>query len=604
MKTVIIGGGRGCRALIELAGGSFLQELKPDIRCVIDPQDDAPGMVFARQRGIPTSNNMADALTLPGLELVIELTGQDAILDEIYRSLPPGVKLIDHTFARIFWDLVNAREERERRLEEMIALELQLEKEHHFLQSVLDNIPDLLIVLDKDRKVIKINDSFSRFARITPEKAVGKTCAELLERTAFRENCRETLTMLDEVFETGQTISMIWQTPAPAETHWEVTRTPINDPAGKLVAVLAIWHRITERVMLRREIESTELRFRGFINSADDWISIKDQAGRYVIVNPVCAAAFHLQPQDFEGKTAEEILPPEIARTIIRHDREVIRLLRHQTYEEVFPLDGVNHIFQTVRFPLTDYKGENIGVCTIARDVTEQHELKNQVVQATKLAAVGKLAAGVAHEINNPLTGILAYAEDLVEDLPEDDERAQDLKVIIRETLRCRDIVRNLLDFARQEAPKLEVQRLDRVVDQSLSLIKKLPQFQNITIEKITAEGVPPVRCDLHQLQQVMLNFMLNAAEAMEHKGKIVVSTDYERLQGQCVITVQDDGPGIPENLIDKIFEPFFSTKGTNGLGLAVSWGIVERHGGIIEIDIPADGGAAFRIVLPAATQN
>ena len=129
MKTVIVGGGKGCKALIELAQGSFLTELTLDIRCVVDPRTDAPGMVYAGERGISTSPNMADAFALPDLELIIELTGSDEVLEEIYRIHPPGVKLIDHTFAHVFWDLVNARNARERRLREMTELEQKVEKE-------------------------------------------------------------------------------------------------------------------------------------------------------------------------------------------------------------------------------------------------------------------------------------------------------------------------------------------------------------------------------------------------------------------------------------------------------------------------------------------
>jgi PAS domain S-box-containing protein len=408
--------------------------------------------------------------------------------------------------------------------------------------------------------------------------------------------------MLDSVREFRKGISMIWQTPPPVETHWEVSCTPIIGPDGDLDAILGTWHRITEQVMLRRKIESREQRLRSFIDSATDWISMKDLDGRYIMVNPVCAAAFGRKPDDFINKKVEDLLPPDLARMTRRHDEEVIHTRQHHTYNEIVLIDGKDHHFQAVRFPLSNYQGESIGVCTIMRDVTKEHELNNQLAQATKLAAVGQLAAGVAHEINNPLTGILAYAEDLRDELPENDPLRDDVKVIIRETLRCRDIVRNLLDFARQETPKLRNVNPNKIVDQSLALVEKLPQFRNINIWKKQEKNIPSVRCDARQMQQVVLNLMLNAAEAMKEKGMIIISTAHDKRHDKCLIAVQDSGPGIPENMIDKIFEPFFSTKETNGLGLAVSWGIVERHGGVIEIDIPEGGGAVFQIVLPAAT--
>jgi PAS domain S-box-containing protein len=357
-------------------------------------------------------------------------------------------------------------------------------------------------------------------------------------------------------------------------------------------------------MMLRREVESAEQRFRSFIDSAHDWISIKDLDGRYMIVNPAIAHAFHREPADFVGKSASEMLPPDLAKTVKLHDREVIHTNSYHTYDEVIPIDGRDYYFQTVRFPLTDYRGSTIGVCTIARDVTSEKDLRTQLAQSEKLAAVGKLAAGVAHEINNPLTGILAYAEDLTEEIDENDPHQDDLRVIIREALRCRDIVRNLLDFARQETLELEEINPNDIVGRSLLLVEKLPQFRDIHIEKYVQEDIPDVRCDRRQIQQVLLNLMLNASDALKGKGIIRLTTEYYRRRHKCVISVEDNGPGIPENLVDKIFEPFFSTKGTSGLGLAVSWGIIERHQGTIEIDIPEEEGCIFRIVLPALSPD
>lgn len=601
MRTVIVGGGKGCRAIIELALGPFLKELKLDIVCVVDIDPNARGIAFAREKGLPTSLDMHEALsTIENVELVIELTGSEAVLKEINKILPLGVRLMDHTFARLLWDLVYAQEDQKRQLHDMTALEQKIEKEWHFLQSLFDTIPDPVIVLNKKQKAIKTNASFQKFSGFSQDDSVGKTCEELLANTELAEKCRETAPLLNDIIHTGKPQTLIWKTPPPNETHWEVTRTPIPDQEGRIEAILCIWHRITERVKLRREIESAEQRFKAFIDSANDWISIKDLEGRYVIVNPVIAKAFHRKPEDFIGKTPEQMFDRELARVIQMHDRQVIQTGRHHIYDEIVLIDGREHNFQTVRFPLTDYKGEIIGSCTIMRDVTSEKELRDQLVQAVKLAAVGKLAAGVAHEINNPLTGVLAYAEDMLEGLADSDARRGDVEVIIRETLRCRDIVRNLLDFARQEAPRLKDVSPNQVVEQALSLLTKLPQFRNINIIQELDDNVPYIQGDPQQLQQVMLNLMLNAAEAMEMKGEIGITTKYDLRHDKSLIMVRDNGPGIPENLIDKIFEPFFSTKGTNGLGLAVSWGIIERHQGTIEVDMAESGGAVFRIVLPA----
>jgi PAS domain S-box-containing protein len=597
MKTVIIGGGRGCVAILDLASGSFLRELVLDVACVADLDPEAPGILRARELGIATSTDPMATLSMEGLQLVIELTGLESVLEEIFEILPPGVRLIDHTIAHVFWDLANAKQEQEWHLVEITTLEEKVETERRFLQSLFDTIPDLVVVFNRDKQILRTNAAFLKFTGSSSEIIRGSSCEDLLAATELATARNEIARELDTVFASGKPDSLVWQTSYPQETYWEVTHTPILDRNGGVEGVVGTWHRITERIMLRREIEQAEHRFKSFIDSAHDWISIKNLEGRYLTVNPVCAHAFNLEPEDFIGRRPDEILSKDVAGTIGEHDSEVVSTRQYHTYNEVYHVDGRDRHYQTVRFPLTDHGGGIIGICTIARDVTSERDLNEQLVQAAKLAAVGKLAAGVAHEINNPLTGILAFAEDMMDDLPEDDPHHADLGVIVRETIRCREIVRNLLDFARLEKLVLEPHDPNGLVEDALQLVHKLPQFRNINISLQLDRGLPRINCDRQQLQQVILNLMLNAADAMNGQGSITLRTYSD--PDRCYIVVDDAGPGLPAELMDKVFEPFFSTKGTNGLGLAVSYGIIERHHGTLEVENLKGGGASFRIGLP-----
>ncbi len=600
MKTIIVGGGHGCLAIIDLALSSFLKELKLDIQCVVDTDSRAPGMRRARELGIQIKTNIIEALALPDMELVIELTGDDEVLLNIYKILPTGMKLIDHTVARIFWDIANARQERDLQLERMTRLERKLEKEGLFLQSLFDTIPEPAVVLGKDKRITKINSGFAQLSSLSPEQIVGKSYKDLLTNTELEIYLPQVEEILDDVLRNNRQRELICQTSFPEEAYWEVTHTPILGSKRELESIVGTWHRITERILLHREVERAEQRFKSFIDSAHDWISIKDLNGCYVIVNPVCARSFNRAPEEFVGKKPEELLPPEISKIIHDHDQEVIDCSCHKTYDEIYEINGRDRHYQTVRFPLTDNDGSVIGVCTIARDVTSEKELHDQLIQTAKMAAVGGLAAEVAHEINNPLTGVLAFAEDMIAEYKEDDPHYKDLNVIIRETLRCREIVRSLLDFSRAEKLQLEKKSPNQIVERSLLMVQKLPQFRNITIRENLAENLPEIECDRRQMQQVILNLMLNASEAMSGVGTIIIHTRFERRRGRCVIAIEDNGPGIPKNILDRVFDPFFSTKGTNGLGLAVSQGIIQRHRGSIEVESPETGGATFRIGLPA----
>jgi len=604
MKGIIIGGGKGCLAILKLIQGKQVKELNIEVVAVVDINLNAEGIQYAKELGLMIFRDYREALEIPGIEVVIELTGNDDFVKQLKRELSPDIKLIEHSIAHIFWDLMFAYEELDNKIRSLERLERIIEDDNFFLKSIFDSFQDLTVVMDLDQTITRANRSFCEFVGIDEDKIIGQKCYEVLQIADI--NCDKQ--GLDEIIryicEAKKPHMMIHTTPPPNETYWEVTRAPIFDSKGNVRFILSNWHKITELVYLKREVESLEQKLKSFINNAQDWISMKNLKGQYILVNPVIAKAFNLRPEDFIGRTPEEVLPANIAKTVRFHDFEVIRTGKPRMYNETITINGEEHHFRMLRFPLTDYSGKIIGTCTIGRDATNEIQLMEKLIQSEKLAALGKLAAGVAHEINNPLTGILSYAESILDELESDSPIRDDIKIIIRETLRCRDIVRNLLDFAKQYTPKLEIVDPNLIIHQALELVHRLPQFKDIEIKVYLEDRIPKIKADAKQIQQVILNFLINAADAMKYKGKIIVSSEYYRQQKKCIISVEDTGPGIPENLMDKIFEPFFSTKSTSGLGLAVSWGIVERHHGTIEVDTAPTGGAIFKIVLPAFFEN
>ncbi len=223
------------------------------------------------------------------------------------------------------------------------------------------------------------------------------------------------------------------------------------------------------------------------------------------------------------------------------------------------------------------------------------------LIQSERLISMGKLAAGVAHEINNPLTGILSYAEDLMEDADSTDPRRKDYEVIVHQALQCRQIVRNLLDFARQDAPSLAYISPGDLIEKALDVVARQAAFRNIRIELNVEKGLPAIRVDPIQIQQVLVNLIVNAQQAMPKEGAIDLGARLTGGGSQVEFWVKDEGPGIPPDIRSRIFEPFFSTKGgkTNGLGLAVCLGIVQQHGGTIDLLSVPGKGATFRVVLP-----
>ncbi len=246
---------------------------------------------------------------------------------------------------------------------------------------------------------------------------------------------------------------------------------------------------------------------------------------------------------------------------------------------------------------------------TLEKRVQERTEeirkIHSQLFRSEKLASLGKLAAGVAHEINNPLTGILANSSLLLEDLAADDPRREDVEIIVKETIRCREIVKRLLDFARQTKPQKKLTDVDVLIDTIILLVRNQTSFRNIVITTRLAGGLPQILCDSDQIQQVFINIILNAAEAMTGGGALTVCSSLSGDGEFVTVDIADTGPGIPEERRERIFDPFFTTKehGT-GLGLSISYGIVEQHGGDISVESSVGKGSTFTVRLPVHTRE
>jgi two-component system, NtrC family, sensor kinase len=231
----------------------------------------------------------------------------------------------------------------------------------------------------------------------------------------------------------------------------------------------------------------------------------------------------------------------------------------------------------------------------------ELHHVQAQLVRSEKLASLGELVAGIAHEINNPLTGILIYSSLISSDARLDQMLKGDIDVIVRETERCAKIVKGLLDFSRESTPHKSLTSLDSIMDAALTLVSHQSHFQNITVIKDCRYPVQPAMVDPSQVEQVLVNILLNAGQAMPEGGILTITTGTCDDGEHVYATIADTGHGIPEENLKKIFDPFFSTKESRGtgLGLSVSYGIINNHGGTIDVESTVGTGTTFTITLP-----
>ena len=227
--------------------------------------------------------------------------------------------------------------------------------------------------------------------------------------------------------------------------------------------------------------------------------------------------------------------------------------------------------------------------------------MQNQLIRSEKLASLGELVAGIAHEINNPLTGILMFSSMIQSDTRLDPAMKNDMAMIVRETKRCAKIVKGLLDFSRETPPSKKVSCINSIVDDTLALVTNQSSFHDINIIKNYDPQVPSVLVDPHQIEQVLVNILLNASHAMTAGGSLTITTGGDPAGKFVFAKVTDTGCGIPAENLEKIFDPFFTTKETKGtgLGLSVSYGIIESHGGEIAVESKVDVGTTFTIRLP-----
>ena len=235
----------------------------------------------------------------------------------------------------------------------------------------------------------------------------------------------------------------------------------------------------------------------------------------------------------------------------------------------------------------------------------ELHQAQAEAARGEKLASVGLLAAGIAHELNNPLTGVLTFSTLVRKQLPPDSPEAEDLDLVIQETRRCATIIRRLLDFAREKAPEKSYVDLNQLVRETTNLIVQSVQGAGIELDLNLDPSLPAVWVDEDLIKQVVMNMLVNAQHAIGTDGRISVRTrlrpDHE-LGAMAEITIRDTGCGIREEDLQKIFDPFFTTKGVGkgtGLGLSVSHGTIEAHGGSIEVESTVGEGSEFRVYLP-----
>lgn len=396
-------------------------------------------------------------------------------------------------------------------------------------------------------------------------------------------------------------------------------------PADRFVATLASLlsffvatsersRRLESDLQVRvREVESQRRFTEMIVDSLPLGLYVIDRDYRITVWNRKREIGMQgISRDDAIGRTIFEVLHRQPAAVLRREFDEVFATGRMQQFQMESRTSGAVRTYRLSKIPMRDSGGAVTHVITIGEDITDWVEARERVAQNDKLAAIGRLAAGIMHEINNPLATIAACAESLALESAESggdgsgDGRPAFVSIIEAEVARCKGIIDGLLDFSRPRSRDRQPLDVNSVVERTLFLLRHHARFKQLTVEADLHPALPPVNASAEQLIQVLIALLTNAADAMPQFGRVRVRTRGHTIPPEpgVVLEVEDEGCGIPRSQLARIFEPFYSTKeqgkGT-GLGLAICHGIVADHDGRIEVASEVGRGTTFRIILPVA---
>ncbi|MFC2041106.1 PAS domain S-box protein [Chloroflexota bacterium] len=460
--------------------------------------------------------------------------------------------------------------------------------------SLVENAPNIIMLIDRDRKIQFINHVV---AGLDVKDIIGRSIYDYIQP----ENHDIVREVVDRVFKTGEAGYYEIRGVGPdGRISWYETETGAIKKDGEVASIIQITSDITERKQVEEKTRQAAEEWRTTFDSITDLISIHDKDFKLVRVNKAFANSLNMKPEEVVGKTCYQVIHGANEPVSNCPHMKTLKTKKPATEEFFEPHLGIH--LEVTTSPIFNDKGEVVASVHVARDVTERKNMQEQMMVTDRLASIGQLASGIAHEMNNPLTGVIGFSDLLLErDLPEDVK--EDLETINREAKRTANVVKGLLTFARKQGTEKALVDLNSIIQEVLQLRAYEQRVSNIEVSASCASDLPQVMGNGGQLQQVFINLVVNAEQAMlEAHGKGTLTITTEQVGDIVRACVTDDGPGIsPENM-RKLFTPFFTTKevgkGT-GLGLSICHGIVTEHGGKIYTESELGKGTSFILKLP-----
>ena len=473
------------------------------------------------------------------------------------------------------------------------ALKLQTTQ----FQQLFMNSPDAIVMLDIEERVVQANRGFEKLFGYCTGEITGRPVDELIiPEHGLREASALSRAVLRGRFVREEEVR---RRKDGSLVDVSIVGYPLRLD-DKLMGIYVIYSDISKRKKMEKDIRQAAEEWRETFDSISDAVSIHSNDFRIRRVNKAFADRFGMSPRQIVGKHCYEIVHGTKEPMPGCPHRETLHTGKPAGAEFLKSDNGI--CLELSTSPIFDERGETAGTVHIARDVTERKQQSLQLMLTDRLASIGELAAGTAHELNNPLTSVIGFSQLLMErDVPDD--IYEDLQLIHSEARRAAEVTKNLLTFARKHAPVKQPNRISVIVEDVLRLRAYEQKLKNIQVRKQFAATLPEIVVDYFQMQQVLLNLIINAEYFMTeaHKGG-TLTISAKRRNGTMIISVADDGPGIPQENLAQLFNPFFTTKAAGrgtGLGLSICHGIVTEHGGRIYARSQLGKGTTFFVELP-----
>jgi PAS domain S-box-containing protein len=495
-----------------------------------------------------------------------------------------------------------------RKITEQKCAEASLRESEEKFRRITENMRDVVCQLDDMGRICYASPSYRRVLGYDPAEMIGQSPFDRFHQ----DDVAPVLAAFSDSLENrGPADVTLRYRNASGEFVWlQSTGSFLFDEKGNITGAVISSRDITERKRAEEALRESEERFRSLAESTSDWIWEVDSDGRYTFVGSRIEMLLGYTPEEVIGKKPFELMPQQEAERVETIFYEIMASKKPFSFLENVNRhkDGSRVVLESSGVPILDASGNLLGYRGIDHDVTHKRALEAQAIRARHLASIGELAAGVAHEINNPITGIINYAQILADEATESGGDSEIPEKIIKEGERIAKIVKNLLSFARESNTDKQPVAVLPLLEDSVALMASLFRKEGITVAMNVSECVPMIVGNRKDLQHVFLNILANSRYALNRKYGgfkkekfIQITAEQKEVHGIPTVrfTFLDKGNGIPPDVLGRIFDPFFSTKPPDqamGLGLSISYGIMKDHSG--SIDVESKEGEYTKVIL------